>query len=271
MNIRRCRIVLLAALIFLISTAADSQSDESIRHRINPPPGYRRIEVEAGDFGDWLRNLPLKTGNPPVHLFNGELKRNQTAHFAVVDMDIGNKDLQQCADAIIRLRAEYLYSIADFDAIHFNFSSGDRADFRKWINGFRPVVEGEKVSWVKSGIVDSSHSALQKYLETVMIYAGSYSLQKELKHISVIAEMQIGDIFIQGGFPGHAEIVVEMAENPVIGEKLFLLAQSFMPAQEIHILKSPFDSSPWYPLDFGDLLDTPEWTFRRADLYRFNR
>ena len=61
-----------------------------------------------------------------------------------------------------------------------------------------------------------------------------------------------------------------MAVDQSTDEKVFLLAQSYMPAQDIHILKS-FDNyiSPWYKLDFGDTLNTPEWTFTRGDLYRF--
>ncbi|MBN2610182.1 MAG: hypothetical protein JXB00_01355, partial [Bacteroidales bacterium] len=53
--------------------------------------------------------------------------------------------------------------------------------------------------------------------------------------------------------------------------KVFLLAQSYMPAQDIQILKNPNDKSisPWYSLDFeGDLI-TPEWTFKKTDLKRF--
>ena len=52
-----------------------------------------------------------------------------------------------------------------------------------------------------------------------------------------IENIEIGDVFIQGGFPGHAIIVVDLAENEV-GEKCFLVAQSYMPAQEIHVLKN---------------------------------
>ena len=83
--------------------------------------------------------------------------------------------------------------------------------------------------------------------------------------------MRIGDVFIQGGFPGHAVMVVDMAVNGRTGEKLFLLIQSYMPAQEIHVLKNPSDSAdgPWYELDFGETLRTPEWTFSKDDLKRF--
>jgi hypothetical protein len=92
-----------------------------------------------------------------------------------------------------------------------------------------------------------------------------------MKPVDDISEMQIGDVFIKGGFPGHAVIVVDLAEDEGSGKKVFLLAQSFTPAQEMHILKNPNDEtmSPWYPLDFGERLFTPEWTFQRNDLHRF--
>ena len=60
--------------------------------------------------------------------------------------------------------------------------------------------------------------------------------------------MRIGDVFIIGGSPGHAVIVVDMAVNPETHEKVFLLAQSYMPAQQIQLLKNNNDPdlSPWY-------------------------
>jgi hypothetical protein len=62
-----------------------------------------------------------------------------------------------------------------------------------------------------------------------------------------------------------------MAENKVSGEKIFLLAQSYMPAQDIHILKNPENGggNPWYSVNFGDKLITPEWEFTRGNLRRF--
>jgi hypothetical protein len=77
-----------------------------------------------------------------------------------------------------------------------------------------------------------------------------------------IKNISIGDVFIIGGSPGHAVIVVDVATNKN-GKKVFLLAQSYMPAQETQILKNFNDASlsPWYSADITDKLRTPEWTF----------
>ena len=86
-----------------------------------------------------------------------------------------------------------------------------------------------------------------------------------------MTSMQIGDVLIQGGSPGHAVIVVDMAENPATGEKLYLLAQSYMPAQDIQVLVNlkERDKSPWYTLKGEGSILTPEWGFTSADLKRF--
>ncbi len=246
-------------------------SSNAIAHRIAPPEGYQRIPSTANSFADWLQHLPLKPGRPMVYLYNGIEKPNQNAHFAVVDIDVGKKDLQQCADAVIRLRAEYLYSRKMYNDIHFNFTSGDRIDFMNWVKGYRPVVRGDAVNWLKSGITGASYKTFRQYLTEIFMYAGTLSLSEELKPVRDIQEMHIGDVFIQGGTPGHAILVVDMAADKTNGKKVFLLAQSFMPAQDIHILKNPTDHtlSPWYSLDFGDTLITPEWTFTKHDLKRF--
>ena len=111
----------------------------------------------------------------------------------------------------------------------------------------------------------------RNYMTLVFAYAGTLSLEKELTPVS-IEDMQIGDVFIQGGSPGHAIIVIDMAANKETGNSIFLLAQSYMPAQDIHILKNPTksDFSPWYSLSFEDDLFTPEWTFTRNNLRRFD-
>ena len=77
---------------------------DTIKARIAVPAGARRIPVGSATFEAWLRGLPLKSGRPPVRLFDGRIKPNQDAHYAVIDLDTGKRDLQQCADAMMRLR-----------------------------------------------------------------------------------------------------------------------------------------------------------------------
>jgi len=213
----------------------------------------------------------LKPGKPRVYLYNGKPKDRQDVHEAVVEIDTGNRDLQQCADAIIRLRAEYLFSIKKFGAIHFNFTSGDTAPWNSWRTGERPKVKGNIVTWKKKAQSDSTYRNFQRYLNIVFSYAGSYSLSREMEPVPEINRVEIGDVFIEGGFPGHAVIVVDMAVHQESGKQIFLLAQSYMPAQNIHILVNPRDRalSPWYHVDFGKKLRTPEWTFTPDHLMRF--
>ena len=190
---------------------------------------------------------------------------------AVVDMEIGDSDLQQCADAVMRLRGEYLYGIGDYDRIHFNFTNGFRVDYSKWMEGYRVVVDGNRSYWQKKTQPSNTYQDFRKYMDIIFAYAGTLSLENELVLVN-FDEMEIGDVLIQGGSPGHAIVVVDMAVNESTGEKLFLLAQSYMPAQEIQILVNTDDSdlSPWYSLNFeGDSIATPEWNFNKWDLKRF--
>ena len=105
----------------------------------------------------------------------------------------------------------------------------------------------------------------------IFSYANTASLKNELKRVDNKKDIQIGDVFIQKGRPyGHAVTVMDIAKNET-GEIIFLLSQSYMPAQDIHILKNPSDQSisPWYKLaETGEFI-TPEWVFEFEDLMRF--
>lgn len=204
-----------------------------------------------------------------MRLHDGREKPNQAAHWAVLDIDAGSRDLQQCADAVIRLRAEYLYAASRCGDIRFNFTSGDRADFSRWLAGFSPAVNGNTVQWVPGRARPDNYGTFRAYLDMVFTYAGTLSLAKELKPAADVRQMRIGDVFIQGGSPGHAVIVVDMAAHPATGRRAFLLVQGYMPAQDLHVLRNPATGGPWYDLDFGPSLRTPEWTFAPEHLRRF--
>jgi len=244
---------------------------QCIAERIAVPAGFKRAEAAKGSFADWLRHLPLKPGRPQVHLYNGKLKADQQVHYAVVDIDVGNTDLQQCADAVMRMRAEYLYSVKEYERLHFNFTNGTSVGFKKWSEGYRTVIKGNAVSWVKSAAPAADYKTFKSYCSTVFTYAGTSSLSKEMKPVANVKDVQIGDVFIMGGFPGHAVLVVDVCENKATGEKLFMIQQSYMPAQEIHILKNYTNAalSPWYSVKFSGDLETPQWTFKQDQLMRF--
>ena len=235
---------------------------KTIAERFALPQGYIRVVSAKNCFGEYLQNIPLKANGALVHLYNGQEKTNKVAA-AVLNVDVGSKDLQQCADAVMRLRAEYLYQNKIYDALHFNFTNGFNAEYAKWRNGYRIVVKGNKVSWIKTTKESISYESFKEYLSIVFTYAGTASLSKELKQVAQ-KDMQIGDVLILGGSPGHAVIVVDMASNAKTNKKLFMVAQSYMPAQDIHILinKNNPVISPWYELDAdAEQINTPEWDF----------
>lgn len=248
----------------------DRAITETLAGRIAPPMGYCRLPAEPASFASWLRGLPLKPAGTPVRFHDGREKRYQAGAFAVIDLDVGTADLQQCADAVIRLRAEFLRARDREEEIAFDFTSGTRARWPEWRVGARPVVNGADVSWAPGrAAADGSHASFRRYLDAVFTYAGTISLRRELIPVADPARIEPGDVFIQAGSPGHAVIVLDVAESPG-GERVFLLGQSFMPAQDVHVLVNPAaDGSPWYAVQPDCSLTTPEWRFGWVDLRRF--
>jgi hypothetical protein len=243
-------------------------SGNSLETRIEVPEGYTRINADSISFAVYLRKLKLKPDGSKVLLFNGA-EKPMDVHAAVVDIDCGTSDLQQCADACIRLRSEYLWQTKQFDKINFNLTNGFEMPYSKWRSGHRLVVKGNTTSWQKSANTDDSYKTFRNYLNKVFTYAGTISVEKQLNKIA-LKDLMPGDVFVIGGSPGHAAMVADVATNAQ-GEKIFLLAQGYMPAQDIHIIKNPNSDalSPWFSLAPNEELKTLEWTFNSYTLGRF--
>jgi hypothetical protein len=235
---------------------ANAGAPSSLQSRVAPPAGATRAALAPGSFGAWLRQLPLLPAGSPVLLFDGRKKLRQDVHAEVVALDVPPRDLQQCADAVMRLRAEYLLALGRPELIAFHpdpgkpraltYHGGSRADF-------------------------------MRYLIRVFAEAGSASLQAELPLSQ--GRVQPGDVLIQGGHPGHAVLVLDVAEQAAgagqPARRSLLIAQSYMPAQQFHVLRNLADPalSPWFDeaaLDTPTGLSTPEWRpFFRRDVRRF--
>lgn len=233
----------------------DVLSIDDLATRFPPPARAERVPLSPQGFGAWLRHLPLLPPASPVLLFDGTQKPNQRAHVAVVALDVPRRDLQQCADAVMRLRAEYLLALGRPQEIRFHPDPG----------------KPRALAYTGSA---SQREEFMRYMLRVFSAAGSASLQAELARADGPA--QPGDVLIQGGYPGHAVIVLDVAQAQ--GRRYLLLGQSYMPAQQFHILRNNTDAalSPWYDeatLDAAPGLMTPEWwrPFLRKDLRRFPR
>jgi hypothetical protein len=228
------------------------------------PPGYHRLPADKTPFTDWLRKAPLKKERT-VYLYNGSPKRNQDAQFAVLDVSVGHQDLQQCADAVMRLRAEFLYATRDFINIDYYTEAGVRLNFHEWANGRRVRLNAprlERYTLPGDDHYCDTRACFDTYLNTVFTYCGTRSLEKQLVSIP-LDRIAPGDVWIKGGSPGHAMLVVDAAEDNQ-GHRIYLLAQSYMPAQDIHIVNNPIDHSlsPWYRADTTQhIVETPEYTF----------
>jgi len=240
-----------------------------ISDRFAVPAGYERKAVDINSFAYYLRNLPLKPAGSVVMYHDGNIK-SELVYDAVVDMDIGKQDLQQCADAVMRLRGEYFYAQKEFEKISFVLTNGFRMDYTDWMQGNRLVVNGNKTHWSKSSTPSNTYKDFRRFMDVVFSYAGSLSLSKSLKPKNM-KDIAIGDVFVHGGSPGHAVIVVDVAESKS-GGKIFMIAQSYMPAQEIHILKNFGDDtlSPWYKNNIVDQLNSPQWSFPVTELKSFD-
>lgn len=232
--------LLLSAICFTGNDYAIPSTIPSTIFSIPLPEGYERISVPSNSFSSYLRTIRLKP-DKTVYLFNGQKKANQSAQYAVLDISIGNKDLQQCADAVMRLRAEYLKQV------NLPVCFIDNAGTNYCWDNYR-------------------HRGWQAYLETVFGMCGTLSLQKQLTSQNW-EKLSPGDVIIKGGSPGHAVIILDVARHKEKGSLIFLLAQSYMPAQDIHVLLNNKEHllNPWYSIP-KNLIETPEWTFTSSQL-----
>lgn len=244
------RALIPAIIFFYLCQGGLAQPSQTIKDRFDVPKDFSRVDLNADSFGAYLRHLKLKPEGSVVRYYNGKTKERPDVYCAVVDIEVGKRDLLQCADAVMLLYGEYLYHHKKYDQIAFNFlSDGQPRYFKDYTS-------------------DRSYEGFRKYMDYVFAYANTRSLHQQLIQQDGIYKMQVGDVFIQTGNPyGHAVIVVDMAENISTGERIYMLAQSYMPAQEIQILVNPVDSklSPWYTLNNATIY-TPEWTFEPGDL-----
>jgi len=236
-----------------------------------PPSGFERVQVEEGSFAAFLRRMPLRPRGTPVLAYDGEriLPGDDPRVFRVAALEIGTRDLQQCADSVIRWHAEWLWSQGAADRASYHFVSGDLASFERYRTGERPVVDGPRVRWVRRAKPRRDRATFREFLDVVFTYASTVSLAREARLVAK-QDLAPGDFFVVPGGPGHAVLVLDVARDPH-GRSVALLGQGYMPAQDFHVLASGERGlGPWFSLEV-DALETPFWPapFRWSQLRRF--
>jgi hypothetical protein len=252
-------------LTLLLTLAAAPQT---LLERFPTPPGFSRVEAPPGSFAAWLRGLPLAPEGSPVRAFDGRiiLDGDDPRLAAVATLDVGTKDLQQCADTAIRLHAEWLFERGRALEIVHHLTNGDLVPFSRWASGERPALVHKHLVWSKTARADASHEALRRYLDFVFLYAGTLSLATEGRPVGREA-VRGGDVFVTANpkGTGHAVIILDVAVDEA-GHRVALLGQGYMPAQSLHVLRIP--RGAWFSLD-GETIETPFWApFPWASLRR---
>lgn len=225
-------------------------------------------------LSQWLLDLELFPSNHEARYYDGDIKSNRNhINIGVVKMDMVGRfskgkevpaDLQQCADACMRLWAEYLWQSKQYGKIHFRGGNGFIYEYTKWAAGYRVHFDKKwNATWSKDAAEDYGYTTFRKYLSLVFNYCGTLSISKDLKKVDP-KDVRPGDILIYGGSPGHAVTVMDVLRNKKTGKIRVMLSQSYMPAQEIEILTSPNDDyAPWYDIDIekNHWVETPQWDF----------
>lgn len=137
------------------------------------------ISSKKFDEKSWqyfLQHLPLIDG--PILDYQGNSVSYQQKHVAIVNYDVGKSDLQQCADALMRLRAEYLYKQQHFSEIGFHFVSGQYYSWNDYCKGLKAEPEGDKVRFVQTSSCSKTHESLRKYLDIFILMQVLSLLQK---------------------------------------------------------------------------------------------
>ncbi|WP_442265774.1 DUF4846 domain-containing protein [Tenacibaculum sp. ZS6-P6] len=246
-----------------------NKDGKTIKSRIKPPKGYERNTIKNNSFQYYLRNYKLKKHGSEIINYDGSKYFAQDWHDAILEVPVPKNGLQQCADALMRIRSEYLWNQNRKDEIGFKFTSGHYCSWKQYAAGYRPKIKGNKVNFHKTAKPDYSKTNFYKYLNLIYTYSGTASLHNELEKVK-IKDIKIGDMLVKPGFPGHIEIIVDEVSNEK-GEKLFLLAQGNTPAQSVCLLKNfeDTDISPWYNFSSNAPVYTPSYYFEKPVFVRF--
>lgn len=223
--------ILLLGIVWIVWGGISNPAGRGCIGEISTPKGFERVAVDAGSIGEYIRRIPLQKRGSHMKYFDGRIAYGQYFGYAVLDIPMLSS-IEQCADAVMRIRAEYLWESGQYGQIHFHSVSGKN---QKYGGG-------------------SDRNSFEAYLRKVYGNSNTTSLRREMSPKD-IRDIAPGDVFVyespRPGFYGHAVLVADVARNYRTGQTAVMLAQSSTPALTMHIIRDilhPFHS-PWVILD----------------------
>lgn len=236
------------------------------------PAGFAREEVSAGSYAAYLRGLPVRTDRTNVLLYTGEPVSMPSA--GVIPLELGKRDIHQCADSVIRLFAEYLWSIDKAQLAEFHYTSGDLSSWKRWRRGKLLAIKQGKVVEVSGKPYPNTHEGFRRWQDKVFMYASTRSMHRDSKRIDTPSELEPGDFFLKSANPGHVVVLLDIARAKD-GRRAALIGQGYLPAREFHVISGSGDrvlDGAWYllPESDDDKITTPTWSpFSMKHAWRF--
>ncbi|MEP2936902.1 MAG: DUF4846 domain-containing protein [Gilvibacter sp.] len=266
----KTQVVAKTAKTYFTTPSLINKVGDSVSTRVIPPEGYTRSKYDQNSFAGYLQNFKLEQYGSKVVNYDGSDYGYQAGHVATFDLSVPDNGLMQCADALMRLRCEYLWETNQQEKIGFNFTSGDYCSWSQYAAGYRPIVNGNSVRFSKSATANYSKSNFYKYLNLIYTYAGTQSMADELIPVTDPQLLEVGDMMVSPGFPGHILIIADKAVH-IDGRILLIFAQGNTPAQSVHIIKNSNDSklSPWHEIPSGTRYMIPTYQFNDFRFIRF--
>ena len=263
-------------LLILLFIPLVSFGQLTIETKYNPPEGFERIYNDG--YSKFLRQFPLKKNNI-VKFYDGypeKEKPNYDSWDAVFDYDLGTHKYHECADSVIYLYSKYNWVAKNYKNLEFHTKLGTSLKYNDYLNGVKYKGNDNWTDlindWTNPKPRLNNLKNFEAWLKIVFGWANTYSID-EYNSIKInILDMRPGDFFVRS-YPdsvGHAINVVDVVVNQTNNKKMYMLSQSYMPAQETHILINPQNGSVWYTLDEFEDIITPEWSFNVTQLKRFN-
>lgn len=235
----------------LSAPGAHAPAGTPIRQAFPPPAGF--IRVPPSEFAQYAQSLPVSRHGTPLLAYDGRPIHGHTHR--VLDVPMVPGDLQQCADAILRVRADWLRQAGG--DVSFYSTSGEPMPWTRYLAGERGVADGNRLSWEKG----HPPATWDEYLASVFDVAGTASLAE--RETLPASTPKPGDVVVEPGFPGHAVLIVDVATRG--DDTVVLVIESFMPAQDVHVELGPVDG--WW--DWADGVALPHWPLERTMLRRW--